>query len=318
MAKKFDSSKFQYRAGKLYRNDGTASEPFWNRAKPLEIKQYQKAMSRPNGTGRTVNILKVQSKYAKYFGSSTKLTGANSRITNWARPLALSGGQNPVYGWERARYIDFDGKIKKDSSGRFWGANLNQLNRNEIGKTNIGKGVVLNGSREWIRQIQISIHQLHINAESFRIAVGHRAIKVFQSSFKYQQFWSTGTQKWAGLSIFTKKKRAKRGTGTKILNEYGDLYRSIKIKENASKGLTRIYTDIVHANPSKHKKHSICYAGYHNNPRSGDTYGNGWGKRRPRNYIQRQFIGHSDHIDSFAASIMKRYLFDSVFLIKKV
>lgn len=318
MAKKFDASKYKWSVslGKLIHYD---SDGFTRYASESETKRWRQATGGTEGKARSYRSANVQTRFKKYFGSSTTLTGANGKIADWARPLSLSGGKNPEYGWTRA-YYSANGKLKKDSSAKFWGANLKQLNRKDIGKTNVGMGVILNGSREWIRQIQISIHQLSLNAERFRIAVGHRAIKVFQNSFKHQRLDATGSQKWADLSVFTKKKRAKRVTGTRILNEYGDLYRSIKIKEQSASGtvkgkVTRIYTDIVKANPQHYKKHSICYAGYHNNPNPGDTYGK-WGKRRP--YIQRQFIGHSDKIDSFAAMIMKRYLFDSVFLIKKV
>lgn len=311
----FDVSKYKKQLGILYRNVGTASDPIWDRATPIEIKRYEKAMSSADTPQRTIRAKKMQPQFNKYFGSSTRLREANNRLAKWAGPLSLRGGKDPIYNFERALFED-GGEIRKDSDSRRWGANLNNLNRKDMDKPGTGISAILNGAREWIRQIQISKHQLSINAEYFRIAVGYRAQKVFQDSFKYQKFWASGSQPWAPLSTFTKKKRAKRGTGTRILKEYGDLYESIKMDENASKGLTRIYTDIVKANPEHHKKHSICYAGYHNDPRPGDTYGNGWGKRRPKQYIRRQFMGHSDKIDSFAARIMKRYLFDSVFLIK--
>ena len=320
MAKKFDISKFKESAGRLYKNEGTALNPAWFRASRSETEKYYKYI---NGSGNKSakapsKLMKVEPRFKKYFGPSTRLTGANGRIASWARPLSLKGGSNPVYGWDRVRYVGENGRLGKDSSGRLWGANLNKLNKKDIGKSGIGAGAVLNGSREWIRQIRISMHQLTINAEYFRIAVGNRAIKVFQDSIKYQQFWSSNGKRWAALSSYTLKKRAKRHTGNHILKEYGDLYNSIKLNPTASKGLTRIYTDVVNANVSHHKTHSICYAGYHNDPRPGDTYGNGFGTKRPKKYIRRQFIGFSDKIDSFAFSIMKRYLFDSVFLIRKV
>lgn len=289
----------------------------WDYAKGAEKRWHDSMTGKQSVQRKAGNTLQVQSKYRSLFNAKTEFTTNNNRLKNWSRVLALRGGDNPVYDWRRG-YFKEGSVIRKDSSKRLWGANLNHLNKKDIGKTNIGKGAILKGSKEWIRQIQISIHQLGINAESFRIAVGHRALKVFQDSFRYQQFWTTGSSKWPALSTFTKKKRAARGTGSKILREYGDLYQSIKLNEQESTNLTRIYTDKVEANDKHHKKHTLCYAGYHNNPRPGHTYGNGWGRRKPRNYIQRQFMGHSDKIDSFAFSVMKRYLFDSVFLIKKV
>lgn len=53
--------------------------------------------------------------------------------------------------------------------------------------------------------------------------------------------------------IIYSEKRARRGTGSKILKEYGDLYNSIRIDEHAGLYATRVYTDVVHANASHHK-----------------------------------------------------------------
>lgn len=122
------------------------------------------------------------------------------------------------------------------------------------------------------------------------------------------------------IILIYSKKRARRGTGNRILKEYGDLYNSIRIKEHAGLYRTRVYTDVVHANASHHKKHSICYAGYHNEGEG--TYGSGWNGHKPKPYIRRQFMGHSSYLDpltdSFMRKMVKLYLFDSVFLIKKV
>jgi len=311
MAKKFDPSKYEYSkaTGKLYVKGGSEV------TNPRVLKQWRESMGHVQGTVRTRSkSLAMPSKYNKFFNSSSLKSDSFIKAS---RPLGLTGGKNPEYGWHRAVYGKVDSPTK-DSSTRQWGSMRNQLSKKDIGKSSIGKGVILHGSKEWTRHLQIAIHYMQVNAEKFRVVVGHRAIKVFQESFKYQQFWSTGSHKWPALSNYTLKKRAKRRTGSRILKEYGDLYRSIKLNENESKGLTRIYTDIVKANPSHHKKLSVCYAGYHNNPRPGDTYGKGFRGRRPKPYIQRQFMGHSDKIDTFALSIMKQYLFDNVFLIKKV
>lgn len=299
--KPFDPSKFSTRLGTLY-YDG-------QRASQSRIKQYNRYM-RGGGSRPTVS-----KQYGKYFSSETKFTSRQGHLNQWAKPLSLKGGQNPNYGWGRINYRDFNGAVKRVSSSQHWGADITQRKRGGL------NGVtVLDGKKQWVRQIQISLHQLYVQAENFRIVVGHRAIKVFRNSFKYQHFYGGQTAKWASLAPYTLKKRASRGTGNRILKEYGDLYNSIKIDEQAGPITTRIYTDIVPSNASHHKKHSICYAGYHNEGIG--TYGSGWNGHKPRPYIRRQFIGHSCYLnpltDSFMKKMMKLYLFDSVFLVKKV
>ena len=320
MAKKaqFDLSKFKIDSNQrlTYKNDYGVDY-----ATKEQIRWYNqatgKAASNANAPKYTRTKLTVPEKYSKLFGESTKLKGEGRQLKGWSRTLALRGGSNPEYGFRRLKYNLPDGS-KFQPSGRY-GADLNQLNKKNIGKTNVGKGYVINGSKAWINHLRIVTHQVTIKAEHFRIAVGNRAIKVFQDSFRLQRFNSAGSYKWAPLSTFTKKKRLKRGTGSRILKEYGDLYKSIKIDDNHSseKGrVTRIYTDKVAANADHHKKRTICYAGLHNSPQPGETYGR-WGKP-PKAYIQRQFIGHSELIDTFAASVSKRFLFDEVFLIRQV
>lgn len=294
----FDPGKFSISLGTLY-YDG-------RKATSYRIKQYNRYI---NGGGRT-RVSSVSKQYGKYFSSKTSfMTGKGGHLASWAKPMTLKGGSNPNFNWSRAQFRGANGRIMNGSSTGRWGANIN---------SNAG-ATILNGSKQWIRQLQISLHALYINAENFRIVVGHRAIKVFQNSFKYQQFYSNRTQHWRSLSSYTLRKRAHRGTGNRILKEYGDLYESIKLKERVNLMTTRVYTDIVPANASKHKKHSICYAGYHNEGKG--TYGSGWNGHKPKPYVRRQFMGHSSHLDpykdSFMKKMMKMYLFDSVFLVKK-
>lgn len=329
MAKKrFDPSKFEWNSstGKLYYREGS-----WTRhATDSEIREYRRSTGESAGRRRIRGeSVKMSSKYRSLFNPSSF---KNKEFVKASRLLGLTGGKNPEYGWHRAFFegVDKDGKLatQKDIWTRKWGTLRNQLSKKDIGKTKIGKGAVLNGSKDWIRHLQIAIHQLQVNAEKFRVIVGHRALKVFQKSFALQRFYATGSQKWTPLSFYTKEKRMKRGTGSRILKEFGDLYNSIKIHDSlADNGvkLTRIYTDIVKPRDKekyksrrdekqrKHKKHTLCYAGLHNNPKPGYTYGN---RRRP--YIQRQFMGHSDIIDSFALSKLRVYFFDNVFLIIQV
>ncbi len=298
---KFDPSKFSTRLGTLYYDGKTATQ--------YRIKQYNKYVRGAGG-----RFTSVPKQYSKYFSSGTRFTTRQGHIASWAKPLTLSGGSNPNYNWGRVNYRDFDGKIRRGSSSGRWGADINRGRRGASGAT-----TVLDGTKQWVRQIQISLHQLYINAENFRVVAGQRAIKVFQNSFKYQQFYSNHSNRWASLAPYTLNKRARRGTGSRILKEYGDLYNSIKIDERSSPYTTRVYTDIVHANAAHHKKHSICYAGYHNEGKG--TYGSGWNGHKPKPYIRRQFMGHSSYLnpfsDNFMKKMMKLYLFDNVFLVKK-
>lgn len=269
---------------------------------------------RNQGGGSVKGRATFPKQYSKYFSSGTRFTIRQGHIAPWAKPMTLKGGSNPNYNWGRVSYINSKGSVSKSSSSDRWGADTNQ------GKRGAGSSAtILNGTKQWIRQIQISQYALRMQAENFRVVVGRRAMKVFQNSFKYQQFYSNRSRRWTPLSSYTLKKRARRGTGSRILKEYGDLYNSIKLDESAGVGRTRVYTDIVPANAGHHKKHSICYAGYHNEGKG--TYGSAWNGHKPKPYVKRQFMGHSSYLnpftDSFMRKMMKLYLFDSVFLMKK-
>lgn len=185
------------------------------------------------------------------------------------------------------------------------------------------RGAVLDGNRqEFERHLLVAKYQMQLQAANWRVLVGQRALKVFKESFKFQKFYSEGASPWQSLSSFTKKKRSNRGTLRKspILREYGDLEKSLKFEDHGRE--TSIITQPVTANEGHHKSHTICYAGYHNDPNPWDTYGR-WGRGgHPKKYVQRQFMGHSDKLnpitDSFMCQMMKWYLFDNVFLVKKV
>lgn len=247
----------------------------------------------------------ISQKYGKFFPSQSKARFSEA----WAKPLTLKGGSNPSHNFIRVDYHDSaTGKTVRDNANRRFGANINA-----------GSGSVLDGKNEWERHLRIARHYLVVQAANFRVLVGQRALKVFQNSFKYRRFYSNGGQQWKDLAPYTIMKRGWRGTGSRILKEYGDLYKSIKERSKGS--TTQIYTDIVPANAGHHKKHSICYAGYHNEGKG--TYGSKyWNGHKPKPYVKRQFMGHSSHLDpfqdQFMRKMMKMYLFDSVFLIKKV
>lgn len=296
-------------SGAFVRNHSTLAQ--LENATGLKNQSGKKSRIRSYNNIRKQTITRLERSYGKFFSSkSVEFTGKGGHIKHWAKPLTLRGGANPNYNWSRPQYRGANDKKIRGSSTSLWGSNINSN----------APATVLVGTKQWIKQLRISIHALYIQSEHFRIAVGQRAIKVFQNSFKYQQFYSNRTQRWKPLSAYTLKKRAARRKGNRILKEYDDLYDSIKIEDNAMPMTTRVYTEVVPANPSHHKKHSICYAGYHNEGRG--TYGRGWNGHKPKPYVKRQFMGHSSHldpyIDSFLRKIMKMYLFDSVFLVKKV
>lgn len=302
---KFDPSKVKTQFGKhFYEGQRLGSH---------RERLYQQWL-RNQGGGSVKGRATFPKQYSKYFSSGTRFTIRQGHIAPWAKPMTLKGGSNPNYNWGRVSYINSKGSVSKSSSSDRWGADTNQ------GKRGAGSSAtILNGTKQWIKQIQISQYALRVQAENFRVVVGRRAMKVFQNSFKYQQFYSNRSRRWTPLSSYTLKKRARRGTGSRILKEYGDLYNSIKLDESAGVGRTRVYTDIVPANVGHHKKHSICYAGYHNEGKG--TYGSAWNGHKPKPYVKRQFMGHSSYLnpftDSFMRKMMKLYLFDSVFLMKK-
>ena len=302
---KFDPSKVKTQFGKhFYEGQRLGSH---------RERLYQQWL-RNQGGGSVKGRATFPKQYSKYFSSGTRFTTRQGHIAPWAKPMTLKGGSNPNYNWGRVSYINSKGSVSKPSSSDRWGADTNQ------GKRGAGSSAtILNGTKQWIRQIQISQYALRMQAENFRVVVGRRAMKVFQNSFKYQQFYSNRSRRWTPLSSYTLKKRARRDTGSRILKEYGDLYNSIKLDESAGVGRTRVYTDIVPANAGHHKKHSICYAGYHNEGKG--TYGSAWNGHKPKPYVKRQFMGHSSYLnpftDSFMRKMMKLYLFDSVFLMKK-
>ena len=302
---KFDPSKVKTQFGKhFYEGQRLGSH---------RERLYQQWL-RNQGGGSVKGRATFPKQYSKYFSSGTRFTTRQGHIAPWAKPMTLKGGSNPNYNWGRVSYINSKGSVSKSSSSGRWGADTNQ------GKRGAGSSAtILNGTKQWIRQIQISQYALRVQAENFRVVVGRRAMKVFQNSFKYQQFYSNRSRRWTPLSSYTLKKRARRGTGSRILKEYGDLYNSIKLDESAGVGRTRVYTDIVPANAGHHKKHSICYAVYHHDGKG--TYGSAWNGHKPKPYVKRQFMGHSSYLnpftDSFMRKMMKLYLFDSVFLMKK-
>lgn len=273
--------------------------------------KYVKTQKTVKTSGARASVINQAKRYSKYFSSGTTYVTKQGHLDNWAKSLSLKGGSNLNNNWSKREYKGFNGKPHKTYDK--WGANVNQSSKSN-GAT------ILNGSKQWVRQLQISIYALRVQAANFRVMVGRRALKVFQNSFKYQHFYSQGAHRWAPLSPYTLKKRARRDTGSRILKEYGDLSESLKFYATDQYTNVKVYTQVVSANIKKHKKYSICYAGYHNEGKG--TYGSAWNGHKPKPYIQRQFMGHSSYLnpltDSFMRKMLKLYLFDSVFLAKQV
>lgn len=248
--------------------------------------------------------LNAASKFSRFFTRGTNFS-LNGHVSSRYKAMTLSKG-SISYG--RVEYINESGKLVKTKVNDRWAADASK------GQKLSGSVCVINGTKDWVRQILITRHQLHVQAEHFRIIVGQRAQKVFQLSFRYHRFYSDGASNWKKLAPYTIKKRQKRGTGDRVLVEYGDLQKSIKIKSRSKGHTTSVYTDIVKANTSHYKKHSICYGGLHNE-------GKGYHGPSGTPYSRRQFLGHSTHLnpmtDSFLRRMMKQYLFDSVWLVKK-
>lgn len=309
MAKRFDVSNYSFdeESGKWYdresgnfvRNKNTLRRLYEATGRANIGRQVRKT------TPKVTRSSALWQKYGKFFPAQSKKSFSEA----WAKPMTLRGGSNPNQNFSRVYYHGPDGIGIRDNANRKWGANINS--------SKSGSATILEGTKEWERHFMIVLHYLPIRAANFRVLVSKRAMKVFQNSFRYQQFYSRPTQRWKALSSATLQKRMKRETGSRILREYGDLYKSLKSKEKGN--TTTVYTDIVPADPGHHKKYSICYAGYHNEGKG--TYGRSWNGHKAKPYIKRQFMGHSSYLDplkdGFMKKMMKIYLFDSVFLAKK-
>lgn len=304
------------RATKAGPGDVVGESKRFRSKKDIEAAQKAKAnketnrfrIKRQKALKPSTRVWNVPRKYEKYFHYSAFNRDKAGRSPLWSKNLTLQGGKSPNYNWERVKYVNFRGASQHTRVNELWGSNID---RGGVG--------ILNGGQGLIRQLQIAQAQVMINAEHFRVLVGERAIQVFRNSFKYHKFYSAHSTPWHPLADFTIRKREKRGTGSRILVEYRDLMDSFKLEKNAEPITTRVSTDIVQPNEAHHKRYAICYAGWHNEGEG--TYGNGFGGRSPKQYIKRQFMGHSTYlnpvVDPFLKKMMKTYLFDAVFKVPK-
>lgn len=163
----------------------------------------------------------------------------------------------------------------------------------------------LKNLKEMVLQMEIAAHQLPIAFEHWRFVLAQRALKVFQESIELKCFNSATGYKWQAISKWTRRKRKRAGTwcgAGGLMQETNNLYKSLQCYETIAP-----FTSGVRANAS--------YAGYHNSPRKGETYGDGFGKMfsPPKPVIRRQFMGHSSLIMDFINAYQKSYLFDTVF-----
>lgn len=286
---------------------------------PYQIKKYRefsdKHIAKPTVPKSTTEL----------FPKNTPFYGQNKNLRSWSRNLAVTGGKNPNYMYQRPRYwrtdkdgngiVEFrknrNGKVQglkyQETSGERWGINVNK-------KQNVS---VLNGLKGQLeRHLKYLVYNVTKEAENFRIAVGYRALKIFDNSFRYSKFYSRNARSWHKLSPATLAKRRSRKTGSRILVEYGDLRNSLKIHEHSPNLplTTTVYTEEVFPSENNRQVNTFCYAGLHNE--GVGTYG-----RTGKRYIKRQFMGHSSHLDPMTDRIMRKmtklYLFDAVFRVKE-
>lgn len=322
----FEIGRYEYSAfgGKYYR--AKIGETF---AKEISKSTYQKYYRQyhggtPKGV-RTRTNLKLSEGWKKQlwskssWGNSPWNNGGN-RLQEHLRPLTISDKR------------DFYGRVRTEAgrTNSQWGAKLSN------GKYK-GTAFVLNGIEELLKHLQIAKYQMRVQAEHFRLAVGQRALRVFQLSFKYHKFYNEDTD-WEKLASYTRRKRTVAGTWfgshKSKLYETGSMSVAFDYKQKIGNA-TRISTskphtprikmsvrDVIRGVPLKRKimysrVDDPVYAGIHN---EGVPKGRKPGSKIP----QRQFMGWSkshsnvmDKIDTFAYEVADRYLFDSVFLTKK-
>lgn len=313
--KTFKSGKYVYRydptMGQYYRilakyySKNKLNSGLDNRWKNIQKRAYLTAYNKKYNP--KTSLLSDKWKKQLYKSSDWKnkpwINKNGGRLLDVYKPLMLSSK-----GVSYSR-IKINGKRRND----YWGAKIGQ------GKGSTGV-YVFKSFFELQQHLMLAQHLLAVQAENFRVVVGRRALRIFELSFKYHKFYNEG-KSWKNLASYTQKKRKWKktwhGVHASKLNEYGKLAESLKIESTPQR--TRIYTEKIRIKRPDSKKGwrtvNMAYAGIHN---EGVPRGNKWGKAIP----QRQFMGWDsagslDKVDKFAYSIADRYLFDSVFLVKK-
>lgn len=163
--------------------------------------------------------------------------------------------------------------------------------------------IPLKNLNQLYRHLIVVAHQIPIATEHWRMVLARRALAVFKESFVLKRFNSDGAKKWKPNTRWTRRKRKWKGTwpgAGKLMQETNTLFKSLHVVD------TPLASSVVAG---------ARYAGVHNSPERGMTYGNGFGGRfsPPKPVTQRQFMGHSTKIDEFIAAYEKSYLFDTIF-----
>lgn len=177
--------------------------------------------------------------------------------------------------------------------------------------------VMLKDFVELHRHFVIVAHQIPIASERWKMVLAQRALAVFKESFIMKRFNSKGGKPWKSISRWTREKRrhtkgtVKLGWGKTSVRSHwpgkGGLMRETDYLMNSLKYVEGMGWTGVRA--------SAHYAGVHNCPKPGMTYGNGFGGlfSPPKPVVQRQFMGHSTKIDDFIMEYEDKYLFSTIF-----
>lgn len=245
------------------------------------------------------------------FVAGTQITGASGRLNAPFREMTI--GQDIKPGRHATKYVSANRKIWFTDSRQMelprdykgigaTGRNGVRFTR-EKWKATYKTDFIEMSSKQLHRHLVSVAHQIPIATEHWRLVLAHRALKVFQESFKLKRFNSAGSARWKLNTEWTRKKRKWKGTwpgAGKLMQETNALFKSLHVVNQLS---------FIGVNASAR------YAGIHNNPSPGMTYGNGFGGKYfpPKPVTQRQFMGHSTEIDEFIASYERRYLFDTIF-----
>lgn len=317
----------QFGGKKFYRDGFEISQKEYEKAyrrvygSSYSQRYYVDQVKRNYGTRAKAKSPELSNRWKKQLWSrsewkSKPWSAPKVKTRDWLKPLTLD---KKTTSYRRI-------KTSYGNPKALWGAKLNQ-------RPGAKNAFVLNGAKAWIQQIQMAQYMLRVQSEHFRIAVGQRALKIFQLSFKYHKFYNEGTG-WPGLASYTMKKRMLtgtwRGSHASKLVETGALSSSLTNSSKDGSPTNAVITGPVNTKRVKISVWDVIrgvkkgnrgtyttnyiYAGIHNE-------GVPKGRKRGGAIPKRQFMGWSsphslkmDKIDTFAYEIADRYLLDSVFM----
>lgn len=245
------------------------------------------------------------------FVAGTQITDASGRLNAPFREMSIGQdihpGRHSTKNISPNKRIWFSDKRQMELPADYKGTGGKKRGSGKVTRDNwkaiqIGSNVIQIDKRQFYRHLIMVAHQLPIATEHWKLVLAHRALTVFKESFKLKRFNSNGTSRWKVNTEWTRKKRKWKGTwpgAGKLMQETNALFKSLHISKTPFVGVVA----------------EARYAGVHNNPEPGMTYGNGFGGRYspPKPVTQRQFMGHSTLIDDFIATYERRYLFDTIF-----